>query len=46
MVAIAAEAGHARAEPANRVPRGSTFETLNAMWILQSERAIWASRLL
>ena len=24
----------------------STFETLNAMWILQSEGAIWVSRLL
>ena len=43
MVAVAAEAGRARVEPANAE---STFETLNATWILQSEGAIWVSRLL
>ena len=28
------------------VDAGSTFETLNATWILQSEGAIWVSRLM
>ena len=43
MVAVAAEAGRARKPGADAE---STFETLNATWILQSEGAILVSRLM
>ena len=36
----------ARREHEPGVDAESTFETLNATWILQSEGAIWVSRLL
>ena len=46
--------GGCRGRSRSRVPRAckpgadaeSTFETLNATWILQSEGAIWVSRLM
>ena len=47
MMAVAVEADRGRVEP--RKPGAdaeSTFETLNVTWILQSEGAIWVSRLL
>ena len=37
---------HARRARKPGADTESTFETLNAMWILQSEGAIWVSRLL
>ena len=46
MVAVAAatDSMHRARKPG--ADAESTFETLNAMWILQSEGAIWVSRLL
>ena len=42
--------GRSRSRPCRACKPGadaeSTFETLNSMWILQSEGAIWVSRLL
>ena len=46
MVAVAAEAGRARRACKLGVDAESTFDTLNATWILQSEGAIWVSQLM
>ena len=46
MVAVVAEAGHTRRARKPGADAESTFKTLNAMWILQPEGAIWVSRLL
>ena len=48
MVAVAAEAERVLIEPANRLGADveSTFKTLNATWIMQSEGEIWVSRLM
>ena len=46
MVAVMAEASRARVEPTNRVQTQNLPSTLNATWILQSEGAIWVSRLM
>ena len=43
MVAVAAEAGRARRARKPGADAESTFETLNATWILKSEGAIWVS---